>query len=723
MKRLLGISIALLLPLSLKAYAPSGWAWASHNMPVFYEINQNGTPDCDGEFEAIQGAFETWENVSTSWIDFTYAGLTSRTPTIDDGYCTIAWVESGWTSLPENPSYKEVSVVYVQESFGVIYECDQYFNGEYWNWSTTGQSNRFDVENVAAHEAGHWVGLASLGSAYSETTMYDVLNYQETKKRDLHSDDIAGASFLYPYQVDWPPELEAVYYDPYHHFSSDVALAWDPTGKDEYYHVACVEGQYLGGFGDSVPDTLLPLDSMIWPVRVVYGHNNMVGWSQKDILSGYHNVISGPELVTDENDNQHIIWTERDGTSGNVVYNRREQGNWYGNYTLSAGVVDWPRSPAIAVQHAPSTVSPHSGNVYTAWLKKVGNQDVLMFRRCVNGSWYASEVVSSAQDNGSFSNVDLAIDSTGGVHLIWREEEAAGSRHICWMKNNNAGASGYWGTKYTAEHALAGTLSAAIDGYGNVHIAYVNSQGPNLTSINYDRITNLGNGSQGFDWQWDSMGTVSPTNVRAIYPRVVCDNLGFVHFFWNDNRDHAGAYNFDVFYRRNFHMGDDYAWDPKTNDFGDPGIMIYRYCPIASAINLGDVAQPDTFGDMFVGIDVWPNATDNWDIYATLGRQDDLVRNFPWPPQQSAPFAAEEEASLDIKPQGCYLSGSLNRLFYFAPAEAQLSCYSIDGRRVHEQKIKGADQLELNFLPSGTYFAHLKSTDGSSSRTKIVVVH
>jgi hypothetical protein len=43
---------------ALWAYQPSGYHWLSSDMPIIYEINQNGTPDCEGEFGAIHQAFD-----------------------------------------------------------------------------------------------------------------------------------------------------------------------------------------------------------------------------------------------------------------------------------------------------------------------------------------------------------------------------------------------------------------------------------------------------------------------------------------------------------------------------------------------------------------------------------------------------------------------------------------------------------------------------------------
>ena len=60
MKNLNYIKILSLLFIiqALWAYQPSGYHWLSYDMPIPYEINENGTPDCEGEFGAIERAFD-----------------------------------------------------------------------------------------------------------------------------------------------------------------------------------------------------------------------------------------------------------------------------------------------------------------------------------------------------------------------------------------------------------------------------------------------------------------------------------------------------------------------------------------------------------------------------------------------------------------------------------------------------------------------------------------
>ena len=61
---------------------------------VHYSINPNGMPA--GAIEAINAAFQTWQEVSTARISFVYDGPTTKSAGKDNTN-VIVWVNSGWS--------------------------------------------------------------------------------------------------------------------------------------------------------------------------------------------------------------------------------------------------------------------------------------------------------------------------------------------------------------------------------------------------------------------------------------------------------------------------------------------------------------------------------------------------------------------------------------------------------------------------------------------------
>ena len=190
---ILAFSVALIATLatSLFAYVYDGKHWADSDLPVTWEINENGTADCTGEFDAIRAGYQTWENVSGSYFTETYVGTSTR-GLIYDGHNVVSWGDS------QDPGVIAVCYIWYEGGTLRILECDIEFQNQF-TWSSTEETGKMDVENLAAHEFGHTLLLGDLyDSGDTEKTMYGWSSAGETKKRSLHQDDIDGIRYIYP---------------------------------------------------------------------------------------------------------------------------------------------------------------------------------------------------------------------------------------------------------------------------------------------------------------------------------------------------------------------------------------------------------------------------------------------------------------------------------------------------------------------------------------------
>ncbi|HHT9127077.1 MAG TPA: matrixin family metalloprotease [Candidatus Brocadiia bacterium] len=178
-------------------YGLAGW-----HMPtggVKYYVNVNSVPKTVGSsnaLTAIENAFSAWTTASPTKI-FTYGGNTAIKAAKRDGKNIIAW--QGLRSAIA------IAFAWYRTDTGQLVEVDTIFNKNY-KWSFTpyltdcgGVSNTFDVQNIATHEFGHWVGLDDLYDTVDEDlTMYGYGDTSELKKDTLGTGDTVGATAVSP---------------------------------------------------------------------------------------------------------------------------------------------------------------------------------------------------------------------------------------------------------------------------------------------------------------------------------------------------------------------------------------------------------------------------------------------------------------------------------------------------------------------------------------------
>ncbi|UCG42225.1 MAG: matrixin family metalloprotease [candidate division WOR-3 bacterium] len=172
-----------------KLYSYSGF----HREPAscYYEVNQGVA----GWLDAIQASNATWD-AAGSVFRFYYDGTTTATGPTYDGTNVVTAANLGSGGILAQNTYW-----YLRKG-KLVLENDIVFNS-YYDWSTSGEPSKYDVQNICTHEMGHCLVLNDMyTSLAAEQTMYGYAGLGETKKRTLEQGDKDGILRIYGAAAD-----------------------------------------------------------------------------------------------------------------------------------------------------------------------------------------------------------------------------------------------------------------------------------------------------------------------------------------------------------------------------------------------------------------------------------------------------------------------------------------------------------------------------------------
>lgn len=189
---LLGIICMVIIVLGgmgTSGFSVNGPVWAS--TPVFYRVNPVNLDLLESDAEsAVRAGAEVWASQANIAFSFAYAGRSSQTTTTYDSINLVVFRNAS--------SGSAIATTYSWWNSSGLVDADIVFwdGGFRFYTGSSGCSTGFYIEDIAAHEFGHALGLGH--STVSGATMLPSVSYCSTAPRSLHADDIAGVQSLYP---------------------------------------------------------------------------------------------------------------------------------------------------------------------------------------------------------------------------------------------------------------------------------------------------------------------------------------------------------------------------------------------------------------------------------------------------------------------------------------------------------------------------------------------
>ena len=178
-------------------YAYSGIHWAAGTVNIAYSINTSGAPS--EAYQAIQASFETWDTViGDKLFNDNPVTVTRIAGNKFDGKNVISWGRLGKNIIAQTTVWYNTRTQEIVE-FGMVFSTAYKWGIDPDGEGGTSLSGKFDVQDIATHEAGHTLMLDDLyDTAASQLTMYGYGSYGQTYARSLGTGDITGIKTIYP---------------------------------------------------------------------------------------------------------------------------------------------------------------------------------------------------------------------------------------------------------------------------------------------------------------------------------------------------------------------------------------------------------------------------------------------------------------------------------------------------------------------------------------------
>jgi Matrixin len=190
------LAVATVLSQDPRAYTTNGARW---NRPIVsYVVNPaNLDLPANAVIPAVQAGADAWALQSTAAFAFSYSGLSSQTTNTNDGVNLVLFRNAASGSAIattyswfNSSGLLDTDIVFWDAAF-------QFFAG------TAGCSGGFYIEDIAAHEFGHALGLGH--STLTSATMYPSVSSCDSSNRSLDADDLAGVLAIYGPRTAPPP--------------------------------------------------------------------------------------------------------------------------------------------------------------------------------------------------------------------------------------------------------------------------------------------------------------------------------------------------------------------------------------------------------------------------------------------------------------------------------------------------------------------------------------
>ena len=278
-------------------------------------------------------------------------------------------------------------------------------------------------------------------------------------------------------------------------------------------------------------------------------------WTTTEDLSSESTALAAkPSIAVDGSENVHVVWedlTDDDGQGDRDIYYKRwnvTTGAWTTTFNVSTESTALAEKPSVAVDG--------SENVHVVWEDNTNDDlegDADIYYKHWNATtlaWTTTFNVST-ESTGNSAKPSIAVDSSGKVHIVWQDftdHDGEADWDIYYKLYNPI--TDYWTTTFNVStesttHSVESSI--AVDSTGIAHVVWEDNtdhDGEGDKDIYYSRWNVTSRDFTKFE-------TVSSTSTgHSYYPSITSGSSMNIHVVWYDSTDHDGEVDNDIYYKR-----------------------------------------------------------------------------------------------------------------------------------------------------------------------------
>ena len=273
------------------------------------------------------------------------------------------------------------------------------------------------------------------------------------------------------------------------------------------------------------------------------------GWSKDVRLTNDSATSNHPDIAIDSNNTLHVVYEDHRTGSWEIWYKCSKEGGKI--WSTDRNLFDFPGTDATA------SIAAHNTTIHVVWRHLIGDaSDIWYIKSEDSGESWGEPVQLTDADQASLTPKIAVYENT--LHVAWFDRRD-GDYEIYYKKSSDGGDT--WGedVRLTNSTGFPRIPSIAVDSIGGVHIIWEDKQ-----SGGYD-IYYIKSMDQGISWSNVTRLTYGEAQGDADLSPLsdICvDIQGRIHIVWGDIRS-EGSGGHDIFFKGSKDGGD--TWEEEEN--------------------------------------------------------------------------------------------------------------------------------------------------------------